>query len=117
MRYMILIYNNPAVLETMTEEEGQAEFAAYMAFNQTAGQRGALKDGIQLHKPTAATTVRIRDGKTTTFDGPFAETKEFLGGIYVLECENLDEAIELAAMIPAAAHSSVEVRPILEIHH
>ena len=65
--------------------------------------------------PTAtATTVRVRDGKTMTTDGPFAETKEQLGGFYVIKCENLDEAIEIAAMIPTAQDGSIEVRPIVE---
>jgi len=87
-----------------------------MEFNKTAMEQGAMRDAIQLHDISTATTVRIRDGKTSTFDGPFAETKEVLGGIYILECENLDEAIQLAAMIPAAKHGSIEIRPIMEIH-
>jgi hypothetical protein len=115
MRYMILIYNDPTVFMSMSEEQMGAEFAAYMEFNQDAGQRGALRDGIQLHPANLATTVRVRDGKTTLTDGPFAETKEVLGGIYVLECKDLNEALELAAKIPAARHSSVEVRPIQEL--
>lgn len=115
MRYMILIYNDPTVLAGMSEAEAQADYQAYMVFNETAGQRGVLREAMPLHEHTTATTVRVRDGKTTTFDGPFAETKEVLGGIYVLECDNLDEAIELAAMIPAAAHSSVEIRPVMDL--
>lgn len=115
MRYMILIYNDPQILEGMSEEEGQADFQEYMAFNQRAAEQNALRDALPLQPESTATTVRVRDGKTTTFDGPFAETKEVLGGVYVLDCPNLDAAIELAAMIPAAKHSSVEIRPILEI--
>ncbi|MEQ8674810.1 MAG: YciI family protein [Aggregatilineales bacterium] len=113
MRYMTLIYNDPAELAKMSEAEQGAFFQAYMAFNEEAQKRGALRDGVQLHPVTTATTVRVRDGKIATVDGPFAETKEYLGGIYVLECANLDEAIELAAMIPSAKHGSIEVRPIL----
>lgn len=116
MRYMALIYNNPTVLANMSEAQQGEQYQGYMAFNQEAGKRDALRDAVQLHPATTATTVRVRDGKTSTFDGPFAETKEFLGGIYTLECDNLDEAIELVAMIPAAAHSSVEIRPVMEIH-
>jgi hypothetical protein len=116
MRYMILIYNNPAVLASMTQAQQEAEFAAYMAFNQEAGARGVLKDGIQLQPANLATTVRVRDGKTLTTDGPFAETKELLGGIYILDCKDLDEAIEMAAKIPTAKHSSIEVRPIAELN-
>lgn len=115
MRYMILIYNDPNILEAMSEAEEHGNFQAYMAFNEIAIERGAMKDALPLHPHTSATTVRVRDSKTITFDGPFAETKEVLGGVYVLDCENLDAAIELAAMIPAAQHSSVEIRPVMEI--
>jgi len=115
MRYMILIYNDPNVLDNMSEAEGQADYQGYMAFNETAIERGVMSDALPLHPATSATTVRVRDGKTTTFDGPFAETKEVLGGVYVLDCENLDDAIEMASMIPAAKHSSVEIRPVMEI--
>ncbi|GAB5492950.1 MAG: YciI family protein [Phototrophicaceae bacterium] len=116
MRYMALIYNNPTALENMSEAEQGEQYQAYMNFNKEAQKRDAMRDAIQLHPASTATTVRVRDGKTSTFDGPFAETKEYLGGVYVLECENLDEAIELVALIPAAAHSSVEIRPVMEIH-
>ncbi len=115
MRYMILIYNNPEILGNMNEEEQEADFQSYMAFNKVAVEKNAMRDALPLHSPATATTIRVRDGKTTTFDGPFAETKEFLGGVYILDCANLDEAIELAAMIPAAHHGSVEIRPVLEI--
>ncbi|MEM9955712.1 MAG: YciI family protein [Chloroflexota bacterium] len=115
MRYMILIYNNPAILESMSEEEQTADYQAYLQFNDVAIERNAMRDALPLHPASTATTIRVRDGKTTTFDGPFAETKEVLGGVYVLDCENLDEAIELVAMIPAAHHSSVEIRPIMEL--
>lgn len=115
MRYMALIYNDPTVYQSMTEEEQRAEFAAYMAFNKEAAKSGMLRDGIQLHDVTTATTVQVRDGKMITIDGPFAETKEHLGGIYVFECESLDEALQLAAKIPSAGHSKVEVRPIMYI--
>ena len=115
MRYMILIYNDMEARADMTPEDGQMEFEAYMDFNKTAAEQGVLRDAIQLHDASTATTIRIRDGKSSTFDGPFAETKEVLGGIYILECENLDEAIKLAALIPAAKSGSVEIRPIMEI--
>ncbi|MEL6406544.1 MAG: YciI family protein [Chloroflexota bacterium] len=115
MRYMILIYNDLSALEGMSEEEEQKDYQAYMAFNEKAIEQGAMNDALPLHPHTSATTVRVQDGKATTFDGPFAETKEVLGGVYVLDCENLDKAIELAAMIPAAKYGSVEIRPVLEI--
>lgn len=115
MRYMILIYNDPTILDKMSEEEEQADYQGYMKFNEAAIEQGAMRDALPLQPHTTATTVRVRDGKTTTFDGPFAETKEILGGVYILDCKDLDEAIELAAMIPAASHSSVEIRPVMEI--
>lgn len=113
MKYMLLIYNDPSVYATMSEEDQGTEFQAYMQFSEEVHNRGILETAMQLQPVEAATTVRVRDGKTATFDGPFAETKETLGGVYVLECENLDEAIEWAAKIPSALHSSVEVRPIM----
>jgi hypothetical protein len=117
MRYMILIYNDPAVYMQMSPEAQNAEFHAYMAFNGEAQGRGVLdmRDAGQLQPVHTATTVRVRDGKTITTDGPFAETKEVLGGYYILDCPSLDVAIELAAKIPGATHGSVEVRPIFEL--
>lgn len=114
MRYMILIYGDPSVYAQMSQDIQQAEFAGYMAFNQETGERGILKYAGQLQPANLATTVRIRDGKTLTTDGPYAETKEHLGGFYVLDCKDLDEAIELAAKLPAVTHGSVEIRPIME---
>lgn len=114
MKYMILIYNNPDVIFSMSQEQQGKEIEAYMAFNAEAGQRGVLRDSNQLQLPSNTTTVRVRDGKTVATDGPFAETKEFLGGYYILDCANLDEAIEMAAKIPTAKHGVLEVRPIFE---
>jgi len=76
--------------------------------------RGMMIDGAELRPTTAATTVRIRDGRTLVTDGPFAETKEQLGGYFVVECESLDEAIEAAGKLPTARHGSIEVRPLVE---
>jgi len=115
MRYMILIYNDPTILDNMTQAEQEADFQSYMAFNQVAAEKNVMRNALPLHPASTATTLRVRDGKSNTFDGPFAETKEILGGVYVLDCKDLDEALELAALIPAAHHSSVEIRPILEI--
>jgi hypothetical protein len=88
--------------------------AAYNRFGEEAGRRGALLGGEALQPTSTATTIRVRDGQTMTTDGPFAETKEALGGYYLLQCKDLDEAIELAAMIPGASTGSVEIRPIQE---
>ncbi|MCL4252735.1 MAG: YciI family protein [Anaerolineae bacterium] len=114
MRYMILIYGDPALYATQTQEEIQAEYAEYMAFGEEARKRGVNADiGDALQPVNTATTVRVRDGKTMVTDGPFAETKEMLGGYYILDCKDLDQAIELAAMIPGAKNGSVEIRPIV----
>jgi hypothetical protein len=78
-------------------------------------EKGLFVGGDPLEDPSTATTVRVRDGKTLTTDGPFAETKEVLGGYYVLECENLDQALEYAAKIPSAEFGSIEVRPLMSI--
>jgi len=111
MRYLILIYEPT----DSTPEDMQADLAKYAAFTSETMRRGAFKAGEALQPITAATTVRVRGGRTLATDGPFAETKEALGGFYLLDCPNLDEAIELAAMIPAAGRGSVEIRPIWEL--
>ena len=114
MRYMMLIYGNEAAAANATQAEQQAEMDAYNAFTQDVRQSGASQGGEALHPVSAATTVRVRDGKTLTTDGPFAETKEQLGGFYLFDCKNLDEAIEYAARIPGAKNGSIEIRPIVE---
>jgi hypothetical protein len=115
MKYLALIYtaaeNNPAY--------GTPEFAASLAAYQTATQTfvtdGIMRGGEVLHPPTTATTIKVRNGKISTLDGPFAETKEQLGGYYIFECEDLDTAIKYASQIPGAAIGSVEIRPILSL--
>ncbi len=114
MRYMALIYGDSALQAAMNEAELQAQMAAYNAFTEELTRRGGRVGGEALHPTTAATTVRVREGKVLTTDGPFAETKEQLGGYYLLKCENLDQAIEIAAMIPGALTGSIEIRPIVE---
>jgi hypothetical protein len=116
MRYMLLIYTDPTVFAAMSQEALGANFAAYMQFNQETGARGVLRSGEALQPATTATTLRIRDGKSLTTDGPFAETKEHLGGFYILDCKDLDEAIEFAAKIPDAVRGSIEIRPIAELN-
>jgi hypothetical protein len=88
---------------------------AYAAFTEHARATGAYLGGEALEPTETATTVRVRDGQTLTTDGPFAETKEALGGYYLVDAKNLDEAIDLAARIPGAANGSIEIRPIWEI--
>ena len=115
MKYMALIYSSPG----SGPEYGKPEFAPFMAAYKAATavyvRDGVMRGGDALQSTSMATTVRVRDGKVQTMDGPFAETKEQLGGYYIFECANLDDAIKYAAMIPSAATGSVEVRPIMEM--
>ncbi len=115
MKYIALIYSNPA----QEPQYGSAEFGPFMAAYQAATavytRDGVMRGGDALQPASMATTVRVRKGKTQTMDGPFAETKEQLGGYYIFECANLDDAIKYAAMIPSAANGCVEIRPIMEL--
>jgi hypothetical protein len=113
MRYLLLIYTEEPT-ETPPEEAMAAELEGYNAFSEEVRGRGIFEAGEALHPTTSATTVRVRDGQTVTTDGPFAETKEALGGFYLINARDLDDAIELAAKIPGAKHGSIEVRPIFD---
>ncbi len=115
MRYMLLIYASEVDFSHMTSEERAAIMQGHSTFAQEAMQRGILTGGAPLQPTSTARTVRIRKGKTLVVDGPFAETKEQLAGTYILDCKNLDEAIELAAKIPDALHGSIEIRPLMEV--
>jgi hypothetical protein len=113
MKYLCTIYRDESDLGDMTPELVVEVMAAYGAFTEEAGNAGVMLGGEGLEPASSATTVRVRDGERVLSDGPFAETKEQLGGFYLLECGNLDEAIEWAAKIPGAASGSVEVRPVM----
>jgi hypothetical protein len=113
MRYAFTIYRDESSMENASPEEMQAISQAYAEVTQEMDQRGVLLAGDALYPTQTATTVRVRDGERNITDGPFAETKEQLGGFYVLECKDLDEAIEWAAKVPGSQHGSVEVRPIM----
>ncbi len=115
MRYALLICDEDKRQAEMSEEEAGAQMAAYAAFGEEMGAKGVLQGGERLQPVATATTVRVRDGEVLTSDGPFAETKEQLGGFYLVECKDLDEAIEVASRIPGAAVGSVEVRPIWDM--
>jgi hypothetical protein len=115
MRYMLLIYASEADYSRMTDEEHSAIMQGHGIFAQEAMQRGILMGGAPLQPTITARTVRVRKGKTLVTDGPFAETKEQLAGTYILECHNMDEALELAAKIPDALYGSIEIRPVLEM--
>ena len=112
MQYLLMIYRSEAELGKMDAAAGKAMTAEYGAFTQSIIQSGHFKAGDGLQPSTTATTVRVRDGKTLTTDGPFAETREQLGGYYLIEAKDLNAAIEIAARIPSARVGSIEVRPI-----
>ena len=111
MQYLLTIYEDEKRWATLGKEEGEAEMNAYWAFGEEF--KGAIKGGNALQPTNTATTVRVREGKRLTTDGPFAETKEQLGGYYLVEAADLDAAIAIAAKIPGARSGSVEVRPIM----
>ncbi len=113
MKYLLLIYT-PEPTEQPSDEAIAAVMDEYNAFGEWVNGRGAFVSGEALQPTVTATTVRVRDGQTLTTDGPFAETKEALGGFYLVEARDLDDAIEIAARIPGARHGSIEVRPIVD---
>jgi hypothetical protein len=112
MQYLLMIYANEREHIAMGEAALTAMSQEYAEFTKSIIQSGNLKAGDRLRPVSTASTVRVRDGKVVTTDGPFAETREQLGGYYLVEAKNLDEALGMAARIPGARHGSVEVRPI-----
>lgn len=114
MQYAMLIYSDEAKEPKPGTKEFDDYMGAYFTFSDEVKKNGMFQFGDALEGVAAATTVQVRDGQTTTIDGPFAETKEQLGGLYVLECKDLDEAIEYAKRIPTAKHGSIEIRPVLK---
>ena len=110
MKYILLIYGSETL--TRTPEEGMAVVKEYVAVGEDLRARGRYIAAERLQPSSTATTVRIRDGKTLTTDGPFAETKEHLGGFYLIDAKDIDEAIAVAVRMPAARSGCVEVRPI-----
>jgi hypothetical protein len=110
VQYLLMIYGDPEVWEHATDEQRNEMYARYQAVSTTPGMLG----GAELAARDTATTVRVRDGETLTTDGPFADMKESIGGYYLFEAESLDDAIAVAARIPAADHGAVEVRPLVE---
>lgn len=112
MQYLLMIYQNEVEYAKNDAAISQKMLAEYQAFTQSIIQGGNFKAGDRLQPTTTATTVRVREGKTLTTDGPFAETREQLGGYYLVEAKDLNAAIEIAARIPSARIGSIEVRPI-----
>lgn len=115
MQYLLLIYQNEAEMEAAGEAATKQMHNEYGTFTQSIIQAGHFKAGDALKRTSTATTVRVRNGKTMTTDGPFAETREQLGGFFMVEAKNLDEAIDIAGRVPGARKGTVEIRPVVEI--
>jgi hypothetical protein len=115
MRYLFLLYSDPQNGPAPGSPEEAAEMPAWFDYTQKLADAGVLLGGEALHPVESATTVRVRDDKALHTDGPFAETKETLGGFYMIDVETLDEALDWAAKIPNVGYGSVEVRPIMEL--
>ena len=115
MRYVLMICEDESGFAAVSPEEGDAMMNGYMQFGEEMTKRGVLQGGERLRPTSDATTVQVRNGEVLTSDGPFAETKEQIGGYYVVDCKDLDEAVEVASKIPGALHGSIEVRPIWDM--
>lgn len=113
MQYMLLIYSDEKNAANATEAEQQAVMGRYMTYTEELQKAGVMKAGDALLPTSSATSVRVRSGETITTDGPFAETKEQLGGYYIIDVPNLDEALKWAAKLPGAEYGTVEVRPVM----
>jgi hypothetical protein len=112
MKYLCLIYGDEAFWTTISKEDGERIMKEYFDFTDDIQKSGHMLAGESLLPTSSATTVRVRNGKLGTTDGPFAETKEQLGGFYMIEAKDLNEAIQVAARIPGAKTGSIEVRPV-----
>ncbi len=113
MQYLLLIYDNEANFAGMTKADMGAMLADYGRFTESIKQSGSHLAGHQLQPVATASTVRVRDGKRQVTDGPFAETREQLGGFYLIEAKDLDEALAIAERVPSAKRGSIEVRPLV----
>jgi hypothetical protein len=116
MQYMLLIYQSEADAKRRSDAEQRQMMQDYFAFTRDLAQAGKLKAGDPLEPTATATTVRVRDGKTLVTDGPFAETREQLGGYYMVEAADLDDAVAIAARIPSSKCGTIEVRPVRKIN-
>ena len=116
MKYLCLIYENEKNYETLSPADGEAIMAEYFAFTDGIRRSGQYVAGEALQPTQTATTVKVRNGKVSTTDGPFAETKEQLGGFYYIEARDLNDAIQVASKIPPAREGSIEVRPVRELN-
>ena len=114
MKYMALIYSDPALAPAYGTPEFGALMQGYGTLNEAMKAAGVFVSAEPLQAVDTATSVKVRGGKTETMDGPFADTKERLGGYYIIDCADLDEALRYAAMIPTAAYGTIEVRPLAD---
>ncbi|HEX7247683.1 MAG TPA: YciI family protein [Actinomycetota bacterium] len=115
MQYMLLIYGNESAVPQMSEADQAGEMQRWYDYSDWLRTKGWMKAGDALQPVEQATSVRVRDGERMVTDGPFAETKETLGGYYLLEVDNLDDAIEAAARCPGASYGTIELRPVMEM--
>ena len=115
MKYMLLIYHEEQAWHGLSESERQSVYGEYRQFSQEIMASGHHLAGSELHPSSTATSVRVRDGKRLVTDGPFAETREQLGGYFLIDAKDLDEALGVAARIPMARKGTVEVRPVIDI--
>ena len=115
MKYILLIHNDEKAIGSLSEAERQAIVMEFRQFTQDVKASGHFVASARLHPTTSATSVRVRDGRRLVTDGPFAETREQLGGYYVIEANNLDEAITVAERIPSARSGTIEVRPVMDV--
>ena len=115
MKYMLLIYGNEAALQQASQADRERITASYGAYTEALKKAGVILGGDRLRPSTSATTVRVADGKTSVLNGPYAETKEQLGGYYMIEAPDLDAALSWAARCPGASHGAMEVRPLWEM--
>jgi hypothetical protein len=113
MQYMLLIYGDEKAWTSLPKAGRQAMYEAHMQYGKDMTEAGVLRGGSELAPTNSATTVRLKNGKPVSTDGPFAETKEQLGGYYLIECANLDEAIRWAGRCPSIEGGSIEVRPLV----
>jgi hypothetical protein len=115
MQYLLLIYDDESKMKNATQADQNAMFKEYGEFTASIVKAGNMRGGDALQPSSTATTVRVREGKTLTTDGPYAETREQLGGYYLVEAKDLDEAIKIGARIPSARYGAIEVRPVMQL--
>jgi hypothetical protein len=116
MRYLCLIYENEKAWQQMSEADRSKGMAEYNAYTESIKKSGNYVGGEALQPTTTAASVRVRNGKVSTTDGPYVETKEQLGGYYLIKAKDLKDAVQVASQIPGAKHGTVEVRPIMEFN-